>query len=150
MKRAGQQREGVGIRRFVGLAAAALLVAGCVSQEMPEPGEGAALFAENCAMCHGPQARGNGELAVEIRAERGKRPSDLTLLTRRAKGTFPRAAVLSYIDGYTRGRLPAQDMPEFGLLLEGPTVPVDTGDGVLSPVPRPLAALMVYLESIQR
>ncbi len=58
--------------------------------------------------------------------------------------------MLSYIDGYTRGRLPKQDMPEFGLLLEGPTVPVDTGDGVLSPVPRPLAALMLYIESIQR
>ena len=27
---------------------------------------------------------------------------------------------------------------------------VDTGDGVMSPVPRPLVALMVYLESVQR
>ena len=138
------------MRRSVGLAAGVLLLAGCMSQDMPDPGEGALLFAENCAMCHGPQGRGDGELAREIRAERGRKPTDLTLLTRRAKGSFPRAEVLSYIDGYTRGRLPEQDMPEFGLLLEGPTVPVDTGDGVLSPVPRPLAALMVYLESIQR
>ena len=133
------------------LAAVGLMIlAGCDSQEMPEPGEGAALFAENCAMCHGGDGRGKGELAAEIRAERGRLPADLTQITRRNKGTFPRAHVLSYIDGYTRGRLPAQNMPEFGLLLEGPSVPVDTGDGVMSPVPRPLAALMVYLESIQR
>ena len=126
------------------------VAAGCAWNEMPEPGEGAALFAENCAMCHGADARGSGELAGEIRREVGRKPADLTLLARAGKGVFPRAEVLSYIDGYTRGRLPEQNMPEFGLLLEGPTVPVDTGDGVMSPAPRPLVALMVYLESIQR
>jgi hypothetical protein len=64
-------------------------------------------------------------------------------------GEFPRAHVLSVIDGYDRTGLPGKDMPEFGLLLEGDTVPVDVGDGVLTPTPRPLAALMAYLESIQ-
>ena len=54
------------------------------------------------------------------------------------------------IDGYHRARMPGQEMPEFGLLLEGETVPMDTGDGVMSPVPRPLAALVTYLERIQR
>ena len=132
------------------LAAGLVALGACVSQEMPEPGEGAMLFAENCAMCHGATAQGDGELAAEIRRETGRRPADLTMITRSSKGVFPRAKVLSYIDGYTRGRLPEQNMPEFGLLLEGPTVPVDTGDGVMSPVPRPLVALMVYLESIQR
>ncbi|MDQ2091584.1 c-type cytochrome [Marimonas arenosa] len=134
---------------MTGTALAVMLV-GCANQEMPGPGEGAALFATNCAMCHGPAGRGDGELAREIRSETGRRPSDLSTIARRNKGEFPRAAVLSYIDGYTRGRLPDQNMPEFGLLLEGPTVPVDSGDGVMSPTPRPLVALMVYLESIQR
>ena len=64
-------------------------------------------------------------------------------------GAFPRARVLSVIDGYDRTGLPGQEMPEFGLLLEGETVPVDVGDGVLTPTPRPLAALLYYLESIQ-
>ncbi|MDU8928879.1 c-type cytochrome [Alisedimentitalea sp. MJ-SS2] len=128
----------------VGVAAA------CALAEMPGPDEGAALFAENCAMCHGPDARGTGELAEEIRVELGRKPADLTRLAQANKGVFPRAEVLSYIDGYTRGRLPDQNMPEFGLLLEGPSVPVDSGDGVMSPAPRPLVALMVYLESIQR
>jgi hypothetical protein len=141
------------MRKWIGaavLAGAAAGLAGCMLREMPEAPEGAALFAENCAMCHGADARGRGELASELRSETGRRPADLTTITRRNKGNFPRARVLSYIDGYTRGRLPEQNMPEFGLLLEGPTVPVDTGDGVMSPTPRPLAALMVYIESIQR
>ena len=139
------------MRRSIAMAAGmTLLLGACVSQDMPGPGEGAALFAENCAMCHGPQGRGDGELAAEIKAEQGRSPADLTRLARKGKAGFQRAEVLSYIDGYTRGRLPEQNMPEFGLLLNGPTVPVDTGDGLMSPVPRPLAALMVYLESIQR
>lgn len=132
------------------VAGSAAALAGCMLREMPEPPEGAALFAENCAMCHGADARGQGELANELRSETGRKPADLTTISRRNKGNFPRARVLSYIDGYTRGPLPDQNMPEFGLLLEGPTVPVDSGDGVMSPTPRPLAALAVYLESIQR
>lgn len=48
-----------------------------------------------------------------------------------------------------RTGLPGKEMPEFGALLEGDTVPVDVGDGVLTPTPRPLAALLAYLESIQ-
>ena len=132
-------------RRALFLIASPLLVAGCMAQDMPEAGEGAALFAENCAMCHGPAGLGNGFLAQGL----DRRPADLTRITRRAGGMFPRSAVLSQIDGYTKG--PRQvDMPEFGLLLRGPTVPVDVGGAQPSPVPRPLAALLAYLESIQR
>lgn len=137
------------LRSAIAFGGLAIAVA-CTAPEMPDPDEGAALFSQNCAMCHGADARGDGELAADIRAETGKGPANLTALSRRNKGTFPRARVLSYIDGYTRGRLPRQNMPEFGLLLEGPQVPVDTGDGIMSPVPRPLVALMTYLESIQR
>jgi hypothetical protein len=39
-------------------------------------------------------------------------------------------------------------MPQFGALLQGDLVPVEV-DGVLTPTPRPLAALLSYLESIQ-
>ena len=39
-------------------------------------------------------------------------------------------------------------MLEFGALLGGDTVPVEI-NGVLSPVPRPLVALLVYLEEVQ-
>lgn len=138
------------MRSTIAMMSVAGVLVACATQEMPEASEGAVLYAENCAMCHGAAGRGDGELAREIREESGRAPTDLTMIARANEGDFPRARVLSHIDGYTRGKLPGQDMPEFGLLLEGPTVPVDTGDGVMSPVPRPLAALMVYLESIQR
>lgn len=62
---------------------------------------------------------------------------------------FSRTRVLSVIDGYDRTGLPGHEMPEFGLLLQGDTVPVDVGDGVMTPTPRPLAALLFYIESIQ-
>jgi mono/diheme cytochrome c family protein len=124
----------------------ALIAAGCAAvTAMPEPPEGRALYADYCAVCHGPEGRGDGPLA----GEGGLRPADLTRIAARNGGTFPRAEVLSTIDGYTRGQVEGPEMPEFGELLMGETVPVDTGDGVLSPVPRPLAALLVYLESIQ-
>lgn len=119
------------------------LTAACVQVSMPEPDEGRALFAKNCAQCHGAAGKGNGPWARLM----SPRPSDLTALA--AGGDFPRARVLSIIDGYDRTGLPGRQMPEFGLLLRGDTVPVDTGDGIMTPTPRPLAALLVYLESIQ-
>lgn len=123
---------------------AMLGVAACVQAvSMPDAGEGAAIYAENCAQCHGASGKGDGPWAAAMTPP----PADLTRLSE--DGTFPRRHVLSVIDGYDRTGLPGQDMPEFGLLLEGETVPVDVGDGVLTPTPRPLAALMAYLESIQ-
>jgi hypothetical protein len=40
-------------------------------------------------------------------------------------------------------------MPEFGALLEGDLIPFDSGDGILTPTPRKLVALLEYIESIQ-
>jgi len=123
---------------------ALLGLAACVEEvSMPEPDEGAALYAANCAQCHGATGKGDGPWAKDMRP----RPADLTALS--GPDGFPRARVLSVIDGYDRSGLPGKEMPEFGALLEGGTVPVDVGDGVLTPTPRPLAALLAYLESIQ-
>jgi len=112
---------------------------------MPDAPEGAQLFADNCAACHGTSAMGDGVLVSELT----QKPADLTRISARNGGTFPRAQVLSVIDGYSKGSHPGRIMPEFGLLLEGDTVPVEV-DGVLTPTPRPLAALLAYLEDIQQ
>lgn len=134
------------MKSWMVMAVGALTVTvACAATEMPEADEGQALFTENCAMCHGAAGRGDGMLAAGLKVK----PVDLTKISRRNGGTFPRVAVMSQIDGYTRGVLGDHNMPEFGLLLKGPTVPVDAGDGVMTPTPRPLAALMEYLESIQ-
>lgn len=121
----------------------AVLITACTQVSMPEAPEGQALFAQNCVQCHGTSAKGDGPWASAY----SPRPADLTRLSE--NGVFPKARVLSVIDGYDRTGLPGKDMPEFGLLLEGDAVPVDVGDGVLTPTPRPLAALLAYLESIQ-
>ncbi len=115
---------------------AACVVAACATNDMPGPSQGQLLFAQNCTSCHGADATG------------GVGP-DLTRIAARNGGTFPRAAVLSQIDGYGRGSLSEDLMPEFGSLLEGDTVPVEV-DGTLTPTPSPLAALLAYLESVQQ
>lgn len=119
-----------------------VLVGACVTNNMPEPREGAALFADNCTACHGYRATGDAVLVG------GQIAPDLTRIMARNNGVFPRAAVLSQIDGYGRGKVSTAVMPQFGTLLIGDLIPVDV-DGVLTPTPRPLAALLRYLESIQ-
>lgn len=119
------------------------ILAACTSISMPEAPEGKALFDANCAQCHGAGARGDGPAAQGMTPA----PSDLTRLAQ--GGTFPRARVLSIIDGYDRTGLPGHSMPEFGAQWQGDTVPVDTGDGIMTPTPRPLAALLAYLETVQ-
>ena len=133
------------MKKLVAFAGLALIVAACAEATltMPQPSEGRALFMDNCAQCHGTSGRGDGPWAAELTPH----PSDLTQLSE--NGKFSKARVLSIIDGYDRTGLPGQDMPEFGLLLEGETIPIDVGDGVLTPTPRPLVALLTYLESIQ-
>ena len=130
------------MKKLILLAFATILVA-CGVVSMPEPSEGQAIYSANCAQCHGSTGKGDGPWAAAL----DPKPADLTRLSQ--NGAFPKARVLSIIDGYDRTGLPGQEMPEFGLLLEGDTVPVDVGDGVLTPTPRPLAALLSYLESIQ-
>jgi mono/diheme cytochrome c family protein len=119
--------------------------AGCMAVEMPDAREGRVAYEANCAMCHGPGGRADGPLAGDLSVP----PIDLTKLAQEAGGAFPVNRVLSYIDGYKRQAPEAVEMPEFGLLLEGPSVPVETGAGIMTPTPRPLAALLAYLESIQ-
>ena len=124
---------------------AAGLVAACVPNEMPEASDGRALFMENCAICHGADARGNGAMARAMQPA----PPDLTRIALRNDGDFPRVRTLSTIDGYAKSDMAGPDMPEFGALLEGDLVPLDTGDGVMTPTPRKLVALLEYIESIQ-
>ena len=119
-----------------GLIPLAAVVAACaMPNEMPVASDGARVFAANCVACHGADARG------------GVGP-DLTAITARNDGTFPRARVLSVIDGYSRGTHAGRVMPEFGATMSGDLVPVDI-DGTLTPTPRDLVALLFYLESIQ-
>ncbi|WP_093966909.1 c-type cytochrome [Actibacterium lipolyticum] len=121
------------MRRLTGVAMLVVL-AGCVQNE----DVGRANFEAYCAGCHGTNARGNGALVP-----------DLTQIAARNGGVFPKARVMSVVDGYTRVNQHGSTMPEFGALLEGPTVLVEFEDGAMTPTPAPLVALADYLEGIQ-
>lgn len=125
------------------LAPGVLALAACAPESAPD---GHMLFAENCASCHGSDAKGHGPLADGLDVAL----PDLTTLSARNRGVFPRDHVMSTIDGYSRGQHGAQVMPEFGEGDLGPTVIIEDGDGNGIPVPVNLLALAQYLESIQQ
>lgn len=121
---------------------AALSLTACI--DVPEP-DGKQAFMENCASCHGFDAKGTGEMADILI----KMPPDLTTLTQRYGGVFPTDYVMSTIDGYSRKDHFSGAMPEFGAAGLGETVIVEK-DGIGTPVPAELLALTEYLEGVQR
>ena len=112
---------------------------------VPEIQSGHSSYFEFCAACHGPGGKGDGPAAPGLE----KPPADLTKLARRNGGVFPRVRVMSVIDGYTRRDQHGSTMPEFGVLLGGPVIMLDTEDGVLTPTPERLVTLAAYVESLQ-
>lgn len=121
---------------------AVLVLAACVDEQ---PADGRSLYLENCAACHGVDATGNGQVARDL----GVEAPDLTQISARNGGTFPRDAVMSTIDGYEAGQHLSGAMPEFGAGDMGDTVIVEN-DGLGTPVPFKLLVLTDYIETLQR
>ena len=126
------------------------MVASCTEQArndrtMVSSGDGAAIFAANCTACHGADARGSGPAASGLSVQ----PPDLTTLSERNGGSFPQARALSYIYGDPYDSHLARVMPQFGEAMEDELVLVEI-EGVVTPTPPELAALLFYLEDIQR
>jgi mono/diheme cytochrome c family protein len=73
---------------------------------------GRELFTFYCASCHGRSAKGDGPTAAALKIA----PPDLTLLARRAGGTYPRSSVEAFVTGTGRP-VPAHgsgEMPVWG------------------------------------
>lgn len=122
-----------------------LVLAATACQPLPDQSPSAAEdFTQNCATCHGASGTGNGPAAAGL----ARKPADLTGIAARNGGSFPMARVMSTINGYFRPE--SGVMPQFGDVLDSPTVLVDTGDGIASPAPERLVALAEYLRSLQR
>jgi len=100
---------------------------------------GADLFKEYCAVCHGNDAKGSGPAADALK----KRPADLTQLARKNGGNFPELHVMNYIKGddvvAAHG---SRDMPVWGSIF-----------GSMSPnqdlVQVRVYNLLKYLETVQ-
>ena len=72
---------------------------------------GQAEYLNSCAVCHGPEGKGDGPLGDELM----KRPADLTQLSRQNGGRFPYSRVFATIDG--RYAVPShgdREMPVWG------------------------------------
>lgn len=97
------------VRQFARLMAVAagvwVVLGGVSSSAQVIPGE--ADYKNNCAVCHGPTGKGNGE-AVYVLA--GLKPDDLTQLSKQNGGHFPDQEVYQAIDG--RDDIPAHHLGE--------------------------------------
>jgi mono/diheme cytochrome c family protein len=122
---------------FAALAAAALGAAAAgepASAEEPATrpdnllaSQGEALFARNCAACHGTGGRGDGPAASAL----ARPPANLTGIATRRGGKFPAGEIAAIVDG--RFELPAhgsRDMPVWGRRLGEPIAQGTEGDEV--------------------
>lgn len=102
---------------------------------------GADLYRMYCASCHGVTARGDGPLASSMR----RTPPNLTEITKRQKGAYPKELIFKIIDG--RQRVPGHggpDMPVWGDAF------MRTSDSsTRNSVEFRIQALVDYLETIQ-
>jgi mono/diheme cytochrome c family protein len=72
---------------------------------------GQALYERFCASCHGTAGRGDGPVAASLSVQM----PDLTLMARRANGSYPRERVERIIDGrYIIGAHGSRTMPVWG------------------------------------
>ncbi len=111
------------------------------SKSLTDGLDGPALSKTDCSSCHGTTGEGDGPIADALRY----RPADLTLIARRAKGTFARDKVHQMIDG----RVPVKghggpDMPLWGDAFKR------SGDGYSEAAVRDrIGAIVEHLESMQ-
>ena len=90
------------------------------------------MFAHHCALCHGPEAQGNGPLAGTLMTL----PKDLTKISQRRGGIFPVAEVRALIDGRDPlGAHRSPEMPRWGEFWSEPAK---------------LDAVVAYLRGIQQ
>jgi mono/diheme cytochrome c family protein len=102
--------------------------------------EGADLYKEYCAVCHGTAGKGDGPAAAALK----NRPADLTLLNQKNGGKFPALAVKNYIAGQdTVAAHGTRTMPIWGGIFSQMSSNKDL-------VQLRIANLMKYLEQMQK
>jgi len=133
----------LGIGALVAVGTWALFGDGGVAAEPQAPpvaliDAGRVLFGTHCATCHGPNGRGGGPMATELRHE----VPDLTRFTMRNGGMFPSVRVQRIIDGTDVTSHGTREMPVWGNVF----MRAGASDQV---VETRIEALTRFLESIQ-
>jgi mono/diheme cytochrome c family protein len=120
----------------------------------PSPGAvdlGRREFEDNCATCHGMEARGDGPMRPFL----VRPPTDLTTLAQRNGGSFPRTRIADLIDGRgleQPGSHGTRDMPVWGRIYREQSEAQTRG----TPFPPEwsvrgrIVALVDYLQTLQR
>jgi len=106
------------------------------------PVEGAAIFQDFCASCHGKDGRGKGPAARSLKED----VPDLTKLSRQNGGKFPSARVrnrLMFGEGQAQSAHGSKSMPIWGPIFHAIEFDQDLGNVRLENVTK-------YLESIQQ
>jgi mono/diheme cytochrome c family protein len=104
--------------------------------------EGANIFRDFCASCHGPNGRGNGPVSKTLKED----VPDLTALSRRNGGKFPTSRVrntLMFGGDQLQSAHGSKAMPIWGPIFHAIEFDQDLGNVRLENVTK-------YLESIQR
>ena len=97
--------------KTVMLAGLLALSAACWAQPAPRADMGKLEYESHCAICHGDNGRGNGELRKFLT----KAPTDLTTMAKRNGGAFPNQMAWEVIDGRTEvGPHGTRAMPVWG------------------------------------
>ena len=102
---------------------------------------GADTYAFYCAPCHGKDGKGRGPVAAELKTP----PADLTKLSARNGGTFPKDRVRAFV---TKGERAIPAHGSTAMPVWGPTfLALDPNDKVVSVR---IFNVVAYLESIQQ
>lgn len=102
--------------------------------------DGAVIFRDYCASCHGVDGKGQGPVAPALRSK----VPDLTLIMRRAAGEFPRVRIRNIIEG-TESPVAhgSREMPVWGPVFHQIDADQDLGNVRVD-------NLATYIQSIQR
>jgi mono/diheme cytochrome c family protein len=134
------RRVGIAAVCLGGFALAPIMVVGQTKPSREDPNSGGALYRVYCASCHGTLGKGDGLVAPTLTAAL----PDLTTITQRKGGVFPRGDLTRIIDGRTP--LPGHqrnEMPVWGTILNRMEAQDERA------VQARLTALVSHLESLQ-
>jgi mono/diheme cytochrome c family protein len=130
-------REAVRLRNVVAFVESIQRPA-TAATSIPVDADGAGIYRDRCASCHGATALGDGPFRFALRTA----PPNLTTLAQRNGGTFPRDRVSRVIEGAGVPAHGAREMPVWGVVFRR-LRSRDPGAGAQ------IDALVRFLESIQ-
>ncbi len=132
------------MKRFMAVSVVLVLsTGGALAQDASA---GAEIYARHCASCHGIAGSGDGPMSPVLLIQ----PSDLTTLTERYDGTFPKERVVMRIDGRDPLVSHGSPMPVYGDFFEGVQgVAMKAASGQPVMMSQPVADLVEYLRSLQ-